>query len=88
MTDTELLATFRREGMLPALVAAARLLNARGLEKHGVQGWREHPADELRSKAIRHTSQAGTEDEDTGEDHAVCGLVRAMMLVTVLEERK
>ena len=91
MTDAEklqLVATWEREGLLPALKEGANLLDSNdGLDRHGVQGWRQHSLEELRSKAIRHGSQAGTEDEDSGMDHGTHCLVRFAMVVTLGGER-
>lgn len=88
MTDEEVIATFKREGMFEGLQLGAELLNSDDGLNHGVKGWLRLALEEVRSKRIRHLSQAGTEDENSGMDHAVHGLTRLIQELVLMGERR
>lgn len=80
MAEQALRATFEREGLLEALLAVVEVLDGHGLEKHGVQRWRELSWSELADKFARHQSCAGRESE-SGLLHGAHAVTRLLMLV-------
>lgn len=76
-----LLEIYEREGLLPALVEGARVLDGQGLDKYGVQGWRGVPTTEMREKVGRHIQQRAP-DAESGQEPAAHAMIRCAQICT------
>lgn len=76
----DLVATFEREGLLGALESVAEVLDGHGLEKHGVQRWRQLSWLQLAEKFERHRGSVGREKE-SGHLHGAHAVTRLLMLL-------
>lgn len=76
----EAIQAFDREGLMPALFAATKVLNGHGLQKYGAQGWSDRPSSELREKLERHY-QEDRIDPDSGVHSWAHCLVRICQLL-------
>ena len=83
----EAIQAFNREGLMPALFAATKVLNGEGFEKYGAQGWRGTPSSQLREKLERHY-QEDRIDPDSGVHSWAHCLVRICQLLVRREEMR
>ena len=80
-TEEAAIETFRSEGLLDALLCAARVLDF-NVQKHGVKGWMRNHPEHHSSKARGHLSRPGR-DRETKEPHPAHAVNRTLMVLAL-----